>query len=88
VVITAFGAARLYRGLADFPVLNSSPKIASDTERVNELNREVTEVVSPCLHQPLHDAEGGLVVLDIRQVSTSGSEVHMEEETFEGGNIV
>jgi hypothetical protein len=84
VGITALGAARLYRGLFDFPVLNSPAKVVSDPERANELNREVTEVVSPCSHQPRHDAEGGSVVLDIRRVSTSGSEVH----TVEGGNIV
>ena len=87
-IVTALGTARLYRGFADFPVLNSSPEIVSDTERANKLNRDVTEVVSPCSHQPRHDTEGESVVLDIQQVSTSGSEVLHMEETFEGGNIV
>jgi hypothetical protein len=80
VGITALGAARLYRGLFDFPVLNSPAKVVSDHERANEFNREVTEVVSPCSHQPRQDAEGGSVVL----------EVHMEKtvEVTVSSNIV
>ena len=77
VIVSTLGATRLYRGLVDFPMNNSSAKVASsDAGRV-----------SGASHQPRHEAVGGLVVLDTLQVTVSVSEVQTAK-AFEGGNIV
>ena len=75
VIVSTLGATRLYRELADFPAPNTS------SARLDKV------VVSPCPHRPRHDAEGRSVAPNIRQVTTSGPEVHMEEIS-EAGNIV
>ncbi|KAI9442613.1 hypothetical protein H4582DRAFT_2073188 [Lactarius indigo] len=80
LIIAPLGAARLYRGLVDYPVSNGL------TVAVNEPH---DELVSPFSHQTYrtkqHDAEGGSVVLDILPAKTYGSEVPMRE-TFEGAS--
>lgn len=89
VIITALGAARIHRGLIDYPALNGSAKAASGTEWANVHNR--SEITSPISHQSCpakreHDTEGVSVVVGAFSV-TSSTEVH-RAETFGGGNTV
>ncbi len=90
MIITALGAARIHRGLVDYPAFNGSPQVVNGIERANEPDSELVSPFSHQSHQPkrLPDAEGGsVVVLDTLPITTSGSEVH-RAETFEGGNVV
>ncbi|KAH9036731.1 hypothetical protein EDB83DRAFT_1757480 [Lactarius deliciosus] len=70
LIITPLGAARLYRGLINYPVSNGLAMV---------VNEHHGEPFSPFSHQACrtaqHDAEGGSVVLDSLPVKTSGSEV-------------
>ncbi|KAH9006164.1 hypothetical protein EDB86DRAFT_3070183 [Lactarius hatsudake] len=81
-IIAPLGAARLYRGLIDYPATNGLVKV------VNEPRGEQS---SPFSHQTYrtkqHDSVGGSVALDTLPVKTSDSGV-LEREMFEGGNIV
>lgn len=81
VIITSLGAARIHRGLVDYPALNCSVKTAHGTDCAGEHNREP---VSPQGFRAMrgHDTEGVEV-----PVTTCSSEVH-KTETFEGANIV
>lgn len=88
VMIASLGAARLHRGLVDFPALNSSAKTAHGTEWACEHKREVVSPQS-CRTMRGHDTEGVEVVLDALPVTRySTSEVLKTEKTFEGANIV
>ncbi|KAH9063761.1 hypothetical protein EDB83DRAFT_2675224 [Lactarius deliciosus] len=82
LIIAPLGAARLYRGLIDYPPSNGLVTVVD----------EPLDEHPPPSHQThrtrqKHDSEGGSVVLDILPVKTSVSEVP-KGETFEGGNIV
>ncbi|KAH8994749.1 hypothetical protein EDB86DRAFT_1244775 [Lactarius hatsudake] len=92
LIITALGAARLYRGLIDYPASNSSVKVVSSSSGRH------SELVSPFSHQThrkayrakiQHDAGGGSIVLDNLNlpVKTSDSEV-TRGEMSEDGNVV
>jgi hypothetical protein len=83
MVIASLGAARIHRGLVDFPALNSTAKTAHGTEWAGEHNREA---VSPQGFRTMrsHDSDGVKVA---HPVTTYSSEVH-KTETFEGANIV
>ncbi|KAH9159856.1 hypothetical protein EDB89DRAFT_2082913 [Lactarius sanguifluus] len=63
LIITALGAARLYRGLIDYPASNNSVKSYRRAYRT----------------KMQHDAEGGSIVLDNLPDKTSDSEVTREE---------
>ncbi|KAH9048280.1 hypothetical protein EDB84DRAFT_1557074 [Lactarius hengduanensis] len=83
LTIVPLGAARLYRGLIDYPAFNGL---------VTVVNEPLGEHSSPFSHQTYrtkqkHDSKGGSVVLDILPVKASGSEVP-KGETSEGGNVV
>ncbi|KAH9067630.1 hypothetical protein EDB87DRAFT_14857 [Lactarius vividus] len=83
LVVTPLGAARLYRGLIDYPTSNSLVKV------VNEPHGEHS---FPFSHQTYrtkqqHDSGGRSAVLDILPVRTPESEVP-KGETFEGGDVV
>ncbi|KAH9001600.1 hypothetical protein EDB92DRAFT_2110559 [Lactarius akahatsu] len=82
LIIVPLSAARLYRGLIDYP----------SNGLVTVVNEPLGEHSTPFSHQTYrtkqkHDSEGGSVVLDILPVKTSGSEVP-KGETSEGGNVV
>ncbi|KAI9442612.1 hypothetical protein H4582DRAFT_1929486 [Lactarius indigo] len=82
--LTAVGAARIYRGLVDYPAFDSSAKM---------VNEPHDALASPISHQTYqakkqHDAEGRSVVLGTLPVKTSGGSEVPRGETFEGGNVV
>ncbi|KAF8261450.1 hypothetical protein EI94DRAFT_798114 [Lactarius quietus] len=90
LIITSLGAARLHRGLVDYPALARSTKAASGIERAtNGLNSEATSPLSHHSYQTKreHDTERVSVVLDALPAATSSTEAH-KVETFDGGNIV
>ncbi|KAH9062474.1 hypothetical protein EDB87DRAFT_1682117 [Lactarius vividus] len=82
LTIAALGAARLYRGLIDYPASNGLVMV---------VNKPHSELLSPFSHQTCrtaqHNEEAGSVVPDSLAVKTSGSEV-ARGETLEGGNRV
>ncbi|KAH9050969.1 hypothetical protein EDB83DRAFT_2522419 [Lactarius deliciosus] len=81
-IIAPLGAARLYRGLIDYPATIGLVKV---------INEPRGEHSSPFSHQTYrtkqHDSAGGSVALDTLPVKTSDSEV-LKGEMFESGNIV
>ncbi|KAH9056692.1 hypothetical protein EDB87DRAFT_1833636 [Lactarius vividus] len=83
LIIAPLGAARLYRGLIDYPASHGL---------VNVVNEPHGEHSSPFSHQTYrtkkkHDREGGSIVLDSLPVKTSDSKFP-KGETFERGDIV
>ena len=84
VVIASLGAARIHRGLVEFPALNCSAKTTHGTDRAGEHNHEP---VSPQSWRKMRSHDRGEVVLNAPPVTACSTEVH-KAETFEGGNIV
>ena len=83
VIITALGAARIHRGLIDYPAFNDSAKAAGGTvEWPNGLNN--SESTSPlsnrsCPTKREHDTKGVSVVVGAFPVAMSSTEVHRAE---------
>ncbi|KAH8991110.1 hypothetical protein EDB86DRAFT_3080091 [Lactarius hatsudake] len=82
LIIAPLGAARLYRGLIDFPASNGLVTVGNEP-----LDEHPSSSHQTYRTRQKHDSEGGSVVLDILPVKTSASEVP-KGETFEGDNIV
>ena len=82
VVISSLGAARIHRGLVDFPALHASVKTAHGT------GEHAREPVSPQSWRTKrgHDTEDVGVVLNAPPGTTCSTEIH--KETFEGANTV
>ncbi|KAH9180202.1 hypothetical protein EDB89DRAFT_2224070 [Lactarius sanguifluus] len=79
LIIAPLGAARLYRGLINYPASNGLGTVVN--EPLGEHSHKTDRT------KQKHDSEGGSVVLDILPVKRSDSEVP-KRETFEGGDIV
>ncbi|KAH9021229.1 hypothetical protein EDB84DRAFT_1580928 [Lactarius hengduanensis] len=81
-MIAPLGAARLYRGLIDYPASNGL--VVS-----NEPRGEHSSPFSGQMYRTKqHDSGGGSVALDTLPVKTSDDSEVPKGKTFEGGNIV
>ena len=86
MIVSAVGAARLYRGLVESSTINGSAKADSDTGWASSHPAHVCSGHHAPKQRASSGTEGDLVVLNTQQVTTPGSV--QTAETVEGGNIV